>query len=107
MARKKPGWQMSLTSDPADRVALADVQYAGGFGIDHSVRADLAEAASEVDKTTRRDQCVLATITHACHLDMLCIADAGDLIGARGHRRAAIEDVDIIFEREALIFEHS
>src|SRR3546814_18904727 len=37
---------------------------------------------------------------------MFRIADAGDLIGARGHRRAAVKDVDVIFERETLIFQH-
>src|SRR3546814_6938263 len=38
----------------------------------------------------------------------VCSSDlsAQPLVGACGHRRAAIEDVHIIFEGEALIFEH-
>src|SRR3546814_2934683 len=34
------------------------------------------------------------------------VRNARDLVGARGHRRAAIEDVDEIFKGEALILQH-
>ena len=37
---------------------------------------------------------------------MLCVANARHLVGARGHRRAAVENVDVIFKGEALILQH-
>src|SRR3546814_10940138 len=65
-----------------------------------------SETAAEIREPPRRDQRVLAFVGDPRHRDMLRTRDARDLVCARGHRRAAVEDVDVIFEREAFILQH-
>src|SRR3546814_14307781 len=62
-----------------------------------------SETAAEIREPPRRAQRVLAFVGDPRHRDMMRTRDARDLVCARGHRRAAVEDVDVIFDRDSYL----
>src|SRR3546814_5362858 len=87
-------------------VADADPRQRGASCINRAPGPDRPETAAEIRQPPGRDQRVLAAVRNPRHRAMPRVRNARDLVGARGHRRAAIEDVDEIFKGEALILQH-
>src|SRR3569832_104654 len=97
----------SYMTDPvtlyhADRVGTGAAQC-------HAVaaRADAAIGAAELAHSAGSDQRLFAAvIVDRDDLGRAHVTNGADIVSARCHRRAAIEDVDILLVREAFVLEH-